>query len=421
MSQWKWNPDADPDADPVLSRRERRALKQQRAAPPRNEMQHALEADPRISMWLANPLDVHTAQALIRLQSLPDLQRMAIMPDVHPAADVCVGCVLGTSEIVYPAAIGGDIGCGMSAIAITDTDEPTLADREAILKEFNRVIDVARRSNKRDAVQPADMPDPQHLTLPHLRKLASGEGVGQLGTLGRGNHFVELQRDDSGMLWLMVHSGSRFMGQAVAGHYDRLAKAEGVRSMIAGLRRDSQAAVGYLADQAWCVRYATANRMQMLAAAAEAVQKVVGGRISWKATLDVPHNFIATEMHNGVELVIHRKGAAPAHDGMIGLIPGSAGTMSVHVVGKGLDAALASSSHGAGRTRSRSDARHHVSETDVREQMKDVTFDEARSRALRDEAPGVYRDLRLVMEAQRDLVTITRVLKPLVSFKATGE
>ncbi|MBU6412237.1 MAG: RtcB family protein [Planctomycetes bacterium] len=421
MSSWKWNPDQDHDADPVLPRRERRALKTQRSSQSRNEMQHALEADARVAMWLASPLDVHTAQALIRLQSLPDLQRMAIMPDVHPAADVCVGCVLGTAEIVYPAAIGGDIGCGMSAIAIADTDEPSLADREAILKEFNRSIDVARRSHKRDAVQAADMPDPQDLVQPHLRKLATGDGVGQLGTLGRGNHFVELQRDESGTLWLMVHSGSRFMGQAVAGYYDRVAKAEGVRSMIAGLRRDSEAAVGYLADQTWCVRYATANRMQMLAAGAEAVQKVIGGRISWKGTLDVPHNFIAIEGHNGSDLVIHRKGAAPAHAGSVGLIPGSAGTMSVHVVGKGESASLASSSHGAGRTRSRSDARHHVSETDVRQQMKDVTFDEARSRAMRDEAPSVYRDLRIVMEAQRDLVTITRILKPLVSFKATGE
>lgn len=421
MSSWKWNPDEDPEADPALPRRERCALKQQRTSPPRNEMQGALEADSRIAMWLASPLDAHTAQALIQLQSLPDLQRMAIMPDVHPAADVCVGCVLGTTEIVYPAAIGGDIGCGMSAIAITDTDEPRRTDREAILKEFNRSIDVARRSNKRDAVQPADMPDPQNLVQPHLRKLASGEGVGQLGTLGRGNHFIELQRDESGTLWLMVHSGSRFMGQAVAGYYDRIAKAEGVRSMIAGLRRDSETAVGYLADQGWCVRYAAANRRQLLRAAAETVQKVVGGRISWKGTLDVPHNFIAIEKHDGAELVVHRKGAAPAHSGSVGLIPGSAGTMSAHVMGKGLGASLASSSHGAGRTRSRSDARHHVSEADVRRQMKDVTFDEARSKALRDEAPSVYRDLRVVMEAQRDLVSITRVLKPLVSFKATGE
>lgn len=386
-------------------------------------IEQSLRSDDRVSMWLADPLSIEAGKTLLRLQLLPDLHRMAVMPDVHPSADVCVGCVLGTSELVYPQAIGGDIGCGMSALRLKNTDASALDPHAAqrVLARFNESIDVMVRSpSRRAGAAEVEMPDTSNLRAPHLRTIAQREGVRQLATLGRGNHFVELQRDDDHALWLMVHSGSRAMGQAVAGHYLRLAQREGVRSAMLALRRGSPAGEAYLADQAWCVRYAHANRAGLLSAAARALRDAADAKPDWSTLLDAPHNFVALESFAGLELLVHRKGAAPAAMEQLGLIPGSAGTMSVHVEGRGNERALRSSSHGAGRLLSRSNAKQAVTATDLRRQMGEVAYDERRAHGLRDEAPSVYRDLRRVLDAQRDLVKVVRTLRPLVSFKASG-
>jgi tRNA-splicing ligase RtcB len=420
MKKISWNPDADPLNDPQLPRRERREAKRRRIGTP-SSLEHALRADPRVHMWLVDTLDFKAAQTLTKLQSLPALERMAVMPDVHPSADVCVGCVLGTAGVVYPQAIGGDIGCGMSTVALPDVGTPGTAERAEILHELNKSIDIVIRRRGQDAAPPRFVaPDPADLAEPSLRRLAEGEGRTQLGSLGRGNHFVEVQHDEAGQLWIMVHSGSRFMGQAVARHYTREAQREGVRSSLVGLSTATSAGEAYLRDQAWCVAYARANRVLLLAAAAKAVARVLGGRTDWAGVLDAPHNFVREEIHNGQPLIVHRKGAAPAQTGFIGLIPGSAGTMSVHVEGRGEPLSMASSSHGAGRVFSRSEAKSLVTADDLHQQMAGVAFDTTKSRSLRDEAPAVYRDLREVMEAQRDLVKVTRTLRPIVSFKAGG-
>lgn len=388
-----------------------------------NGFEQALVADSRVAMWLADELELETSKALMRLQSLPDLQRMAVMPDVHPSADVCVGCVLGTSELVFPQAIGGDIGCGMATVRLQGANASDMTENvaQAIVRELNRQIDVAVRSpaRRRDPLA-TETPDPKELRAPHLARMAEREGMIQLGTLGRGNHFVEAQRDEEGSLWIMVHSGSRAMGQAVAGHYVRLAQREGVRAALLGLRRGTAAFDAYLADQAWCVEYARVNRVHLLASAARTIKDVLGGKAEWSTLLDIPHNLVRVECHGGAELIVHRKGSAPAARGGAGLIPGSAGTLSVHVEGRGDERSMCSSSHGAGRVMSRGDAKRRITLKDVRRQMTGVAYDERREHSLRDEAPGAYRDLRLVLEAQRELVKVTRTLYPVVSFKASG-
>lgn len=424
-----WNDNTDPLADPPLSRRERRNDKRARRADQghsRSALESALKADPRVAMWLSDPLDHKSGETLLRLLSLPGLARMAVMPDVHPSADVCVGTVLGVSDIVFPRAIGGDIGCGMAALPVGSLtlDEP---EREEILRHFTRCIHPIMRSGKGVDEPPSfSPPSPDDFRDSRLRAIAAGDGERQLGTLGGGNHFVELQHDGD-ELWLMVHSGSRFMGQAVAAHYAKRAKAEGVCAAMNGLRADSAAGADYLSDQDWCVEYARANRAALLASASRAMARVVGIRPRWEKLLDIPHNFVRVETHassgvggGGESLLVHRKGAAPAHAGQAGIIPGSAGAYSVHVEGRGDPASLCSSSHGAGRVYSRSDAKTLVTEADVREQLRGITYAKDRARNLRDEAPAVYRDLRTVLEAQRDLVRVTRTLKPLVSFKAVG-
>lgn len=227
----------------------------------------SLHHDPRVAMWLADDLQAETARTLVRMQSLADVQRMAVMPDVHPSRSVCVGCVLATLEVIYPEAIGGDIGCGMSAVRVQGIEAGSLAPnaaRQALMALGRRIAVMARAPR---AEVPDEGPDATDLRDSGLRRLAARLGPTQMGTLGRGNHFVEVQADESGDVWIMVHSGSRGMGQAVAATYGRTAQKEGVRSVLPGLRMGSQAGRDYLADQEWCVRYAAANRRGLLHAA----------------------------------------------------------------------------------------------------------------------------------------------------------
>jgi tRNA-splicing ligase RtcB len=385
-------------------------------------MEAALRADSRVAMWLAGPLDHGSGAALLRLLSLPTLERVAVMPDVHPSADVCVGTVLATSSLVYPQAIGGDIGCGMSAVRLEGIDD-VLTDgvREEILGAMSKHVDVimARGEHKRGR-RIAEMPDPEGLGAAHLKTLARRDGSAQLGTLGRGNHFIELQRDETGAHWLMVHSGSRLMGQHVAGFFTRMAQQQGTRAAMVGLDVATEPGEAYMASQQWCVAYAKQNRLALLEAAAGAVGRVVAVRAQWQEVIDVPHNFARRERHDGRELIVHRKGAAPASHGQLGVIPGSAGTFSAHVEGRGEARAMASSSHGAGRVYSRRDAKDQITTRDLTNQMRGVTFDRELTSSLRSEAPAAYRDLRDVLHAQAELVRVVRTLKPLVSFKAGG-
>ncbi len=381
----------------------------------------ALTHDPRVAMWLAEELSDGAARILIRLQSLADLRRMAVMPDVHPSRSVCVGCVLATQEVVYPEAIGGDIGCGMSAVRMTGIGGVDLAGgaAERVLAALNRRVDVMARSSTSVELD-VDGPAPVQLREERLAKSAARTGTTQLGTLGRGNHFVEVQVDEEGAVWIMAHSGSRAMGQEVAAHYARAARERGVRSVLQGLRIDSVDGQKYMSDQEWCVRYAAANRRAILQSAAAAVRAVVGGGADWGSFVDAPHNFVRIEEHGGTDLIVHRKGAAPAAAGRAGLIPGSAGTMSVHVEGRGSARSLCTSSHGAGRVLSRGDAKRSITVGTLRREMRGVAYDTRRENGLRDEAPAAYRDLRAVLRAQQELVKVTRTLRPLVSFKAGG-
>jgi tRNA-splicing ligase RtcB len=382
-------------------------------------------------MWLADAMPHETATSLARLLSLPGLAQLAVMPDVHPSADTCVGVALATAGIVYPQAIGGDIGCGMATVRVGEAslDEGTCSDLFfAVRKSIDFVL---ARPSRRTPLPPSSslpmtvrslcrMPDATQLRAAELRKVAERDGVMQLGTMGRGNHFVEVQRDVEGGVWVMVHTGSRAMGQAIAGHYVRAAKNTGVRAALLGLDVSSSVGDGYLADQRWGVHYARANRTRLLVDAAQAVASCLGLTPDWQTLVDSPHNFVDEEVHAGASLLVHRKGAASAREGQLGLIPGSAGTFSVHVEGKGDARSLCSSSHGAGRLMSRSDAKRAVAVSDLLRSMRGVAFDTEQASRLRDESPTVYRDLRVVLEAQRELVRVVRRVHPVASIKASG-
>jgi tRNA-splicing ligase RtcB len=320
---------------------------------------------------------------------------------------------MATSRLVYPSAVGGDIGCGMAALAFDASadalDERTAAD---VLDGLARLVPRSRHTRSTAPVLPPTLDD-NALSDPRLCALARDAGRLELGTLGSGNHFIELQRDDDNRLWLMLHSGSRALGPAIRRHH--LANAP--RGGLYGLDSESDDGRAYLADMAWALIWADANRRVMLDRVVGILSQAVGAQPIADSLVTCVHNHVRRESHDGELLWVHRKGAMPAGEGEPGVIPGSMGSASFHVTGRGCTASLASSSHGAGRTMSRSDARRRISPRALARQLDGVYWDERLAPWLRDEAPAAYKDIGAVMRAQRDLVRIIRRLDPILSFK----
>ena len=368
-----------------------------------------------IATWLAGRLDADVERALRRLAQAPDVLRIAVMPDVHLADEVCIGTVVATRSTIYPAAVGGDIGCGVAAVRITG-DASWLDDRRAaaaVLAGVAQVVPAIQHPVRSASGLTAELAT-RPLSDRRLTTECHRTGALQLGTLGRGNHFVELQSDDEDAVWLMVHSGSRAIGQAVRDHH--LARAPG-QSGLKGLDAGSDSGAAYLSDLAWALAFADANRLA-IAAAVEGVLRATLGAVTEPATwTSCHHNHVRREEHDGEACWVHRKGAISASRGEPGLIPGSMGTASYHVEGRGLTAALCSSAHGAGRRFSRGEARRRIAARAVESQLGGVWFDHRMTDALRDEAPAAYKDIDEVMRAQRELVRIVRRVQPRLSYK----
>jgi tRNA-splicing ligase RtcB len=371
-----------------------------------------------MATWLVEPLSREVAAALQRLAASDDVQRIAVMPDVHLAEDVCIGTVVATQRLIYPPAVGGDIGCGVAALRF-DCEAERLRDRAPAAWLLARLYDdvpALQHPVARAPELPRELGDAP-LSDARLERIKRREGRLEFGTLGRGNHFLELQHDEEGGAWLMVHSGSRALGQAIRDHH--LRDAPRAASGLSYVDAESARGQAYLDDVAWALRYAEASRRVMAERAAALLDERLGVSADWSSFVSCHHNHVRREEHDGVRLWVHRKGAIPAALGERGIIPGSMGSPSHHVEGRGLAAALSSSSHGAGRAMSRSEARRVVSRRDLERQLDGVLFDHRRAEQLRDEAPAAYKDIRAVMRAQRPLTRIVRTLRPLLSYKGT--
>ena len=369
-----------------------------------------------IRTWLAEPMHYDVSEAIERLRRAPDVQHIAVMPDVHLAADVCIGVVVATSRLIYPQAVGGDIGCGMLAVGF-DVDAPALENpgiAGRILAGLGHAVP-ARRRNRRAAVTPPPDLEPARLSHRILEAMGRKHGTIEFATLGGGNHFIELQGDEDGRLWLMVHSGSRGIGPAIRDYY--LGQAEEVGGGLRALDVTSDQGVGYLNDATWARRFAEESRRAMAVDVGVVMQEILGAQIGWETAIMTDHNHLSLERHGGREVWVHRKGAMPAGAGQAGVLPGSMGSASFHVEGRGHEAALCSSAHGAGRALSRTAARADVTAREFRRQMKGVWYDYRMSETLRDEAPAAYKDIKAVLRAQRDLVKVTRVLRPVLNYK----
>lgn len=364
--------------------------------------------------WLAEPLSTEVAQSVDRLRAAEGVKHVALMPDLHLASDVCVGAVLATERLVFPQAVGGDIGCGMAALAF-DLEADAI-DNEQAAGRLLAGLYAGVPSIRRHRAEPLpEVLAANSLSDERLAKLAQRDGAVQLGTLGRGNHFLELQSDAAGQLWALVHSGSRAMGQAIAAHH--LARGPAKRNGLVALDVDLEPGQAYLGDAQWASQYAAESRLQMLRAVEELLVQLCGAPADWNSLIQSDHNHVRAEAHDGRLLFVHRKGAQSARANEPGVVPGSMGAPTFHTLGRGCAESLASCSHGAGRRLSRTEARRAVSGKEFARQVGKLWYDHRRAARLRDEAPAAYKDIRSVMRAQQELAKVVRELGPLLSYK----
>jgi len=380
-----------------------------------------------IKLWL-DDLEAGALKQARHLANLPfAVGHVALMPDSHQGFGMPIGGVLATRDVIIPNAVGVDIGCGMCAVrtSLERLERPALA---AVIGHIVRRVPVGFAWHDRpqaDGLMPDGLSPVETPVVWEQYERARR----QLGTLGGGNHFIELQQGSDGRVWLMVHSGSRNLGKQVADRYNRLAVAlnEKWRSpvprawQLAYLPLETPEAARYRREMEYCVEFALANRLQMMARIREAVADVAGA-VEFDHPVNIAHNFAAGERHFGQDVVVHRKGATQARAGQLGIVPGSQGTRSYLVRGRGNPESFESCSHGAGRRMGRQEARRRL---DLAEQQARLDargiLHSLRSRRDLDEAPDAYKDIDAVMANQADLVDIAVELTPLAVVKGGDE
>ncbi|MBI5515616.1 MAG: RtcB family protein [Deltaproteobacteria bacterium] len=371
-----------------------------------------------VLVW-ARSLDAGTERQLLALASRPwVVDHIAAMPDAHVAEGVAVGTVFATRRDVVPAALGGDLGCGMGAVRF---EYPAARlDRRALERAVAMLSGAIPLG---DAVHRRGVPVPDALfadalATRALERARERMAPRHLGTLGGGNHFVELDRGADGALWAVYHSGSRGLGAAISAHHQRVATSlAGGAPGLAALSLCTPEGEACLADLAWAERFARANRERLRERVLEVVHDLTGCAPTEGAGGDVPHNHVRVEEHQGEPRVVHRKGATCALEGHWGIIPGSMGTATYIVRGRGHPHAFGSCSHGAGRVLTRREARAKISPEALAQALRRVVYDPRKTRDLVEEAPGAYRDLREVLEDQADLVEPVLRLEPIAVVK----
>jgi tRNA-splicing ligase RtcB len=371
-----------------------------------------------VRVW-ARVISDETLRQLVRLASQPYVvEHVAAMADAHLSEGVAVGSVFATERTLVPRAIGGDIGCGMSAVRLAREAPPLGArDLRALVASLARAIPAGDATHRGAGVAVPDALLAPALSTRSLERTRGALAPRHLGTLGGGNHFIELDRDPDGGLWLLVHSGSRGLGAAVAAHHGRAAESSGAGDALQGLDVTTAAGGAYFADLSWALAFARANREALAGRATEVLADALGARLDPEASVDVCHNFVARERWLGRELLVHRKGAVAVPAGAVALVPGSMGTASYLVEGLGSAASFGSCSHGAGRVLSRREARAAIRPDALARAMRRVAYPENLSRKLVEEAPAAYRDIVEVLDAQEDLVQRRLRLEPVAVLK----
>ena len=377
-----------------------------------------------IKLWL-DDIDAGAFAQAKNLANLPFVfKHVAVMPDAHQGYGMPIGGVMASEEMVVPNAVGVDIGCGMCAVRTSLTAIPP-EKLKAALTEIRRTVPLGFKHHQHR--QKASLMPRTAIPLAELPVVASQfqSALTQLGTLGGGNHFIEIQKGNDGHVWLMVHSGSRNLGFKVANHYNRLAMELNRRWgskipsnwQLAFLPVNSQAGQQYLREMQYCIDFAYANRKIMMERVKDALL-AVAAPVFFEPMINIAHNYAALEEHFHREVMVHRKGATRAREGELGIIPGSQGTPSYIVRGKGNKESFASCSHGAGRKMGRKQAQRQLNLDQEKKRLDDQGIIHAvRSVGDLEEAAGAYKDIDEVIDNQLDLVEVVVELRPLAVVK----
>ncbi|HWJ01627.1 MAG TPA: RtcB family protein [Burkholderiales bacterium] len=369
---------------------------------------------------------------LVNVSKLPIVHHhVAAMPDVHLGIGATVGSVIPTLRAIIPAAVGVDIGCGMMAtqLSLTSSD----LDEKALGKVFNQISrDVPvgfGQHNDRDVRDHAAKRFKKQLSLilgrhPGIqkRKGKNTSWAHQLGTLGGGNHFIEVCLDEAGRAWVMLHSGSRGIGNAIGTYFIELAKRDAERNQLRLPDRDlayfpegARHFDDYVEAVGWAQDYARANREEMMDLVLEAMRRHLPAFQVTGAAVNCHHNYVERERHYGEDVWLTRKGAIRARAGDLGIIPGSMGARSYIVRGKGSPESFHSCAHGAGRRMSRNMAQKNFKVEDLVRQTQGVVC--RKDKGVLDEIPGAYKNIDEVMANQSDLVEVVHTLKQVLCVK----
>jgi tRNA-splicing ligase RtcB len=371
-------------------------------------------------------------QQLYNMSQLPIIHsHIAAMPDVHLGKGATVGAVIPTHGAIIPAAVGVDIGCGMNAMRLSVKAEELPDNLRAIRLAIEAAIPVGFNMHKSDRAREStiralsgglDTILGKHGKITSRQKRPYQTWIRQIGTLGGGNHFIELCLDENRDVWVMLHSGSRGIGNAIGQYFIELARKDMGQHVIQLPDKD----LAYFSEGArhfddyveavhWAQEYAMANRREMMHLIIGVLRKQLPKFGITKEAINCHHNYVAREFHFGEDLFITRKGAIRAGEGELGIIPGSMGAKSYIVRGKGNPTSFCSCSHGAGRRMSRHAAKRRFSKEDVERQTAGVEC--RKDKGIIDEIPDAYKDIDRVMENQSDLVEVVHTLKQIICIK----
>ncbi|MDX3851092.1 RtcB family protein [Streptomyces sp. AK02-01A] len=384
-----------------------------------------------IRMW-ADPATVEEGamRQLRNVATLPWIKGLAVMPDVHYGKGATVGSVIAMNGAVCPAAVGVDIGCGMSAVKTSLTANDLPGDLSRLRSKIEQAIPVGRGMHD-DPVDPGRLHGfptagwddfwGRFGSVAEAVRFRQDRATKQMGTLGSGNHHLEVSLDSEGAVWLTLHSGSRNIGKELAEHHIGVARNlshnQGLvdRDLAVFISETPQMAA-YRNDLFWAQEYAKHNRAIMIGLLKDVIRREFKkARVAFEREISCHHNYVAEERYDGMDLLVTRKGAIRAGSGEYGIIPGSMATGTYIVKGLGNTAAFNSASHGAGRRMSRSAAKRRFSTRDLEEQTRGVEC--RKDSGVVDEIPAAYKPIEQVIEQQRDLVEVVAKLKQAICVK----
>ena len=385
------------------------------------------------------PVKIYTRdienEALTQLKKIAELpiihSHIAAMPDVHLGIGATVGAVIPTLNAIIPAAVGVDIGCGMSAVRLSVKSSQLPDNLAAMRSAIERAVPVGLQAHKTVSIRESACKHmaagvewlfEKHPTVMKMLKQPNTLWTKQMGTLGSGNHFIEVCVDENKDVWVMLHTGSRGIGNAIGQYFIALAKKDMGKQFhnlpdkdLAYFTEGSEHFVDYVTAVNWAQEYARVNRNEIMGLVLRAIAPFLPKFHADRHAINCHHNYVSREHHFGADVLVTRKGAISAREGELGIIPGSMGAKSFIVRGKGNTDSFCSCAHGAGRKMSRTAARHAFSQEDLIAQTKGVEC--RKDKAVIDEIPAAYKDIDEVMQNQSDLIEVVHTLKQVLCIK----